>query len=138
MNIEASRNFINKHRDQVIDLFLTYQMIEMLLFLKLHPLELPEVGEREDALEEANKQMNSKTFGKLKNKYMELYSNDEYGMKFDLEVVGQQRNGFMHSLWIVIALGEDKEKITAIGEVLLNDFMKQAHALLDKIYKLPA
>lgn len=137
MKIEYAKEFIQKHQDQVIDLFLTYQMIEMLLFLKLHLPELPQVDDREDALEEANKNLNSKTFGKLKGKYLELYPNDEYNLKFDLEVVGTQRNGFMHSLWMVIALGEEKEKIAEIGEVILNDFTKQAHNLLDKIQKLP-
>lgn len=137
MKIEYAKEFIQKHQDQVIDLFLTYQMIEMLLFLKLHLPELPQVDDREDALEEANKNLNSKTFGKLKSKYLELYPNDEYNLKFDLELVGTQRNGFMHSLWMVIALGEEKEKIAEIGEVILNDFTKQAHNLLDKIHKLP-
>ncbi|RJQ32011.1 hypothetical protein C4572_01570 [Candidatus Parcubacteria bacterium] len=137
MKIEYAKEFIQKHQDQVIDLFLTYQMIEMLLFLKLHLPELPHIDDREDALEEANKNLNSKTFGKLKGKYLELYPNDEYSLKFDLEVVGTQRNGFMHSLWMVIALGEEKEKIAEIGEVILNDFTKQAHNLLNKIHKLP-
>lgn len=137
MKIEYAKEFIQKHQDQVIDLFLTYQMIEMLLFLKLHLPELPQVEDREDVLEEANKNLNSKTFGKLKSKYLELYPNDEYNLRFDLEVVGTQRNGFMHSLWMVIALGEEKEEIAEVGEVILNDFTKQAHNLLDKTYKLP-
>ncbi|GEM_PF-6171003 len=138
MNIEASRDFINKHRDQVIDLFLTYQMIEMMFFLKLHLPDIPEVEGRDDILEEVNKEINAKTLGKLKNKYLEKYPSDDYDLKFDLELVGTQRNGFMHSLWMVIALGQDREKIAGIGEILLNDFTKQAHKLLDKIYKLPA
>ncbi len=137
MDIEASRDFINKHRDQVIDLFLTYQMIEMLLFLKLHLPDIPEINNRSDSLEETNKEMNSKTLSKLKRKYLEKYPNDDHNLKSDLDLVATQRNGFMHSLWMVIALGQDREKIAGIGEILLNDFIKQAHDLLDKIQKLP-
>ena len=137
MKIENAKEFINKHKDVILDLFLTYQMIEMLLFLKLHLPEIPQTEEREDVLEQANKKINSKTFSKLKNKYLEQYPDDKYQIKFDLEVVGTQRNSFMHSLWMVIALGEDKENIAMVGEVILNDFSKQAHNLLEKVYKLP-
>lgn len=137
MDIEASRNFINDHKDQVIDLFLTYQMAEMLLFFKLHLPDLPGAIDREDFLEEANKKINSKTFGQLRNKYLEKFPNDEYNLIQDLKIVAEQRNSFMHSLWMVIALSDGKEDIGQIGEVLLNDFVKQSHALLEKIYKLP-
>jgi len=111
MNIEASRNFINDHKDQVIDLFLTYQMTEMILFCKLHLPDLPEFTDRENALEEANKKMNSKTFGKLRNKYLEKFPNDEYNLVPDLEIVAMQRNSFMHSLWMVVALADGREEI---------------------------
>ena len=112
-------------------------MAEMLLFFKLHLPDLREDTDREEFLEEANKKMNSKTFGKLKSKYLEKFPGDEYNLIQDLKIVAEQRNSFMHSLWMVIALADGKENVMQIGEILLNDFIKQSHALLEKIYKLP-
>ena len=137
MNIEATREFINEHEDQVIDLFITYQMIEMLLCLKLHLPGLAEIDDREDALEAVNKEINSKTFGRLKNQYLDKYPKDDYDLKSDMEIVGTQRNSFMHSIWVLIALGKDKEKIVGLGEVLLNDFTENANRLFDKVNDLP-
>jgi hypothetical protein len=138
MDIEGSRKFITKHSQQIINLFLTYQMIEIILFMKLHFPELPQVEDRDDALEVMNKELNSKTLGKLKNKYLKRFPKDDYDLKLDLETVATQRNSFMHSFWMIIALGQDRKKIEGIGEILLNDFDKQAAKLLNKIYGLPA
>jgi hypothetical protein len=137
MNIESSREFINSHKDQVIDLFLTYQLIEMVLFFKLHLPNKSDNDEDDDLLENTNKKINSKTFGKLKSKYLEKFPNDDYHLSSDLDLVATQRNGFMHSLWMIIAIADGRDEIRQVGEVLLNDFIKQSHLLLDKIYTLP-
>lgn len=138
MNVGYAREFMQTHQNQIFDLFLTYQMIEMTLFLKLHLPELSQKKDIDEALEDVNSGLNSKTFGKLRKKYLELYPSDEYSLKSDLEVVGQQRNSFVHSLWMIIATSAEKEKIIAVGEVVLKDFWRQASNLLEKIDKLPS
>ena len=138
LNFKATKDFINEHKDQVIDLFMDYQMIEMMLFLKLYLPDISKEEERENDIEEMNKRINSKTFGYLKNKYIEKFPDDDYNLKFDLESVAKQRNSFMHSIWIIIALGGHKEKVIKMGEILLNDFTKNANGLFDKVMKLPA
>jgi|SRR3989338_2027370 len=138
MDIEAAKKFMIDRSEQIINLFLTYQMIEMMLFMKLHLPDLPRMENRDDALEVMNKQINSKTFNKLKNKYLKEFPDDDYGLKFDLETVAMQRNSFMHSLWMVVALAQyDRAKTEKWTDIILDDFDKQAHKLLDKIYKLP-
>jgi hypothetical protein len=136
MNIERPQKFINKHKDQVIQLFITYQMIEMTLFLKLHLPGISEVEDREDYLEEVNKQINSKTFSKLKRIYLEKYPNDEHKLIFDMDVVATQRNSFMHSFWTVLAMWENQEEMEMWGKIFLDDFTKQSEALFAKIIKL--
>ena len=138
MNVEGAKSFIHDHGDQILDLFLTYQMIEMTLFFKLHLPRLPEVRYADDELGEINKELNAKTLGKLKNKYLEKFPNDDYDLKFDLETVAMQRNSFMHTLWVVIAMAQDQEKIARVGEIMLDNFGKGVHELLEKIHKLPA
>ncbi len=137
INIERARNFIQKHQDQVIDLFITYQMIEMMFFLKLHLPGISEIEDREDYLEGVSKQINSKTFGKLKKVYLEKYPNDKYQLIFDMEVVAIQRNSFMHSFCMILVLWENQEEMNTWGKFLLDDFTKQAHNLLEKVYELP-
>lgn len=138
MNIEVAREFINEHKDEVIDLFITYQIMEMELCLKLHLPGLDEMDGREVALEAVNKEINSKTFGRLTRQYLEKYPDDKYDIKLDLETVGMQRNSFMHSIWVIVALGQKKEKVAEMGEVLLKDFTKNANRLFDKLNALPA
>ncbi len=137
INIEHARDFIQKHQDQVTDLFITYQMIEMMFFLKLHLPGISEIENREDYLEGVNKQINSKTFGKLKKVYLEKYPNDKYQLIFDMEVVAIQRNSFMHSFCMILVLWENQEEMNTWGKFLLDDFTKQAHNLLEKVYELP-
>lgn len=124
---------MEENKDQVIDLFITYQMIEMLLFMKLHLPAIAEANDRGIALEKINKEINSKTFGKLRTKYLEKFPNDDYNLSGDIAGVAEQRNSSMHSLWMVIAMGEDKEKINEIGKALLDNFDKYADKLLQKI-----
>lgn len=133
MNIERARDFINKHQDQVTDLFTTYQMIEMMLFMKLHLPGISEVEDREDYLEKVNKQINSKTFGKLKKVYLERYPNDEHQLVPGIDIVSVQRNSFMHSFCMILALWENQKEMDTWGKFLLDDFTKQANDLFKKV-----
>lgn len=138
MDISGAREFINENRDQILDLFLTYQMIEIMLFLKLHLPDVPKVEGREAVMDDLNKGLNSKTFGKLLAKYLAKHPDDKHDLKSDLKTVGNQRNSFMHSIWITLALCEGKEKIREMGELSLRDFSRNANRLLDKVNALPA
>jgi hypothetical protein len=137
IKIERATEFIQKHQHQVVDLFVTYQMIEMMLFLNLHLPGMSEIEDREDYLEEINKQLNSKTFGKLKKVYLEKYPKDEYQLISGMEIVAAQRNSFMHSFCMVLALWENQKEMNMWGKFLLDDFTKQANSLFDKIIKVP-
>lgn len=138
MDINASRDFMNNHKDQVIDLFLTYQMIETLLFMKLHFPDIPKIDNKKDALEAINKKINSKTLGELKLKYLKKFPHDDYDLKSDLELVTKERNTFMHAFWIFLALWQDKDRATvSVGEQFLEQYENNTSQLLKKIHKLP-
>ncbi|MDD4289670.1 MAG: hypothetical protein PHH83_00130 [Patescibacteria group bacterium] len=137
LNIDIFKHFIKGHKDRVIDLLLTYQMIEILLFLKLY---LPDVSKTDNEsryMEIINKELSSKTLGKLKNKYLKKFPNDKYNLVSTLELVRIERNTFMHSLYIFIASQENRKMAKITGEKILNDYSKNAYELLDKLYQLP-
>lgn len=137
LNINIFKHFINSHKDQVINLLLTYQMIETLFFLKLYFPDVSKTDEKSKYLEIMNKELNSKTLGKLKNKYLKKFPNDKYNLIPTLESVSIERNTFMHSLCMFIALQENRKMAKITGEKILRDYNKNAYELIDKLYQLP-
>ena len=137
MNIDASKKFMNRHKDQIFNLFLRYQMIEMLLFMHLYFPDVPKDDNRDTAMIKITKELNTKTFGKLRSKYLKRFPGDDYNLASDLISVGGQRNAFMHSLWLTIALMDSQEKTDITEEDILNDFTKNADNLFDKVLNIP-
>ena len=135
MNIKASQEFIKKRKDKILNLFLTYQMIELMLFAKLYFPEIPDGKENKNILKTVNKELNSKTLGKLRYKYLSKFPKDKLRLEQDLKTLTLQRNSFMHSLWMIIAVAQDTKKITIITEDLLDVFSRNADKILKKIYK---
>jgi len=139
MNINLVKDFIKTNQSKVIDLFLTYQMIEMLFTMKLF---LPERNNstseilRNEQLAELNKRINNKTLGILIQKYKKKYPKDESIILEMLVSVKDQRNSFMHSLWMVLAAMKNKEEIDRNGILIINNYQESADKLFDKIIKL--
>jgi len=138
IDIKSAIDFMIYHKDKIMDLFLMYQMVESLLFMKLHISDLSKTGDRSREFEELNKKMNSKTLGKLKARYLKKFPKDDYDLISKLNSVIIERNSFMHSLWLFLALWKDREQSTvSVGERFLKQYKNNASQLLDKIYELP-
>jgi hypothetical protein len=135
MNISACKKFMNSNKKQIIDLFMYYQMIEMSLFVRLYFPDIPE-NDREDSLKKLEKEINSKTLGKMKKKYLSKFPDDKYKLKSIIEVVSNERNTFMHSLWISLALMKKEDSIKN-GKIFFNQYEKNAVELFDGIHKMP-
>lgn len=136
MNIEATKKFMDGKKDEIINTFMYYQMIEMMLFMKLYFPDIPKEDGRKDYLKKSNKDFNSKTLGGIKNKYLKKFPNDDYDLISILETVTKERNMFMHGFWMFLALMED-EKRNSTGEMILDQYEKNAGSLLDKINDIP-
>lgn len=54
MNLGFSQEFMKKHKAKILDLFLIYQMIETMLFMKLYLPGVSEIEDRDDYLEDIN------------------------------------------------------------------------------------
>lgn len=121
------KDFINKNKDQIMELFLLYQMIEMLFFMKLY-LPIKDI-------KKINEKANSKTLGSLKNRYCKKFPNDECHLVDLLEITIKQRNFFMHSLWIQLSLMTDEQKIFKNGTAILKNLLENANQLFDEIVK---
>ncbi len=136
MNLEFSQGFMDEHKAKILDLFLTYQMIETMLFMKLYLPGISETEDRGDYLEDINKKLNSKTLGKLRKEYLRKYPSDNYNLALDLEVLGTQRNSFMHSLCMTIGLCDSREKAFMLGELIVNSSYEHANSVRDKVVNL--
>ena len=136
MDFKLAQNFINTNQESVLEIFSTYQMIEILLFMKLYPSDSLLTSSRDDEINKLNKELNSKTLRKMTIKYLEKYPQDDYGLKILLEKVTPQRNTFMHSLWIILSAAKNKEQATKHGSLILEDFKKNANNLLDILLKV--
>jgi len=130
MDINQSESYFDANKGSILNLFKTYQMIEILLFMNLY---FP-IIDKELTLEKASKEVNEKTLGKLKIMYLSQHPNDELNIKVLLEAVTKQRNVFMHSLWINMGLMSKKD-FDEYANRLLDDFKKNANLLLDKIMR---
>lgn len=137
MNIDATRKFMDEKKDKIINLFMYYQMIEMMFFMKLYFPDAPKEDGREDYFEKMNTEFNSKTLGRMKNKYLQKFPNDDWNLKSSLERVAPERNMFMHGLWMFLALTKDEERDNT-GEMLLDQYEKNAGELLDKVVETTA
>jgi len=127
MNIDITQKFIEQHTEQILKIFETYQKIEILFFMNLY---LP----KKLSIEELNKLLNTKTCGMIEKEYLRTFPDDKYGLKKLLRTVTQQRNSFMHSFWIFLALTE-KKNLRINNELILNDFQKNADELLNIIIR---
>ncbi|MEO6333332.1 MAG: hypothetical protein ABIO57_04185 [Candidatus Paceibacterota bacterium] len=112
-------------------------MLEMLLFIKLHLTDIEVADDRALFIEQMNERINSKTLGKLKDKYLRKFPNDDYVLVEELKSVTKQRNSFMHSLWIIIALGKNKREAHSLGRKLIKDYLKRADELFEKVLSMP-
>ena len=130
MHTNDTNIFFKKYKTNILELFITYQWLETLLFMYLYFPGLKDKDQIE--LDKVNGLINKKTFGKMINKYLEKYPNDEKKLKNDLINVSKERNSFMHSFWISLTLMEvqDFEKI---GKQLLSQFQNNADNLHKKI-----
>jgi len=139
MNIDLVKDFIKTNQPKILDLFLMYQMIEMLFAMKLF---LPEKDKatskllRNEQLAELNKRMNSKTLGMLIQRYKKKYPKDESKILELLVGVKDQRNSFMHSLWMVLSAMKSEGEIDRNGSLIINSYKENADKLFDKIIKL--
>lgn len=137
MSIETFEKFMGNHKDQIIDIFITYQMLELTLFIKLHfPLPV-DMDSRGEVIKKLSEKMDYNTLGKLQKKYLKKFPKDEYGIKSGLETVKVQRNIFMHSMWALVLARETEEKMTVNVEKYLNDFKEEVDILLGNIVKWP-
>ena len=136
MDFKLAQHFININQKRVLEIFSTYQKIEILLFMKLYSSDLLLTSSREDDINKLNKELNSKTLGKMTKKYLNKYPKDDYGLKSLLEIVIPQRNTFMHSFWIFLSASKNKEQATEYGNLILKDFKKNANNLLDILLKV--
>lgn len=136
IDINKAEKFMKSHKKEINNLFLIYQMIEMMFFMNLYWPYIPE-DNRKEHLDGLNKKSNSKTLGKMKKRYLEIFPEDNYNLISILEIVIPQRNTFMHSFWMFLALWEDKKKtVTTIGEEILESYQENANKLFDKVLKL--
>ncbi len=71
----------------------------------------------------------------LRQKYIEKYQSDEHELIDDLKLVGKERNSFMHSIWMFLALLDEKEREIS-GEKILRQYFQNAERLFNKVIKL--
>lgn len=130
INTEAVKNFINTNNDRVIGLFIDYQILELFLHLKLN---LPE---KRGSLDELNKGINNKTLGKLAKTYNRKYPKDEAQIKALFKTVGQERNIFMHSLWLFLSLIKSEKEMKKVGKQILDQYEKNLGELMERVSKI--
>ena len=134
MDLKFATKFKDLEKERILDLFMMYQMIELLLFMHLYPGEIITPVRDEGEFKKLDKEVNTKTLGKITAKYNQKFQNNEHSLKDLLETVTPQRNSFMHSFWIMIASAKDETEAMDFGKIVLDDFEKNANALLDAIY----
>lgn len=135
MDIELANKYIESEKDRIFCLFRLYQMIEIMLFLKLYPSEIITPLREKAEFEKLNKELNSKTLGGMTTKYLKKYPNDKYKLKLILKIVAPQRNHFMHSFWIFLSATKDEKQAKEYGDLVLKDFEKNANELFNTLLK---
>lgn len=127
MNVDFAQKYINEHKERVFSLFSTYQMIETLLFMKLH------FPEKEKGLDALNKELSKNTLGSLKQKYDTKFPKDDFDLSELIETCRMQRNSFMHSFWILLALFGSEDDGREKCDMFFVDFEKNSTDLMNKV-----
>jgi len=127
MNAEFAQKYISEHKERVFNLFSTYQMIETLLFMKLN------FPEKEKGLDALNKELSRNTLGSLKQNYDAKFPKDDFEISELIEICRIQRNSFMHSFWILLALFGSEEDGKEKCDMFFVDFEKNSSKLMNKV-----
>ncbi len=133
MDLKFATKFKDLEKERILDLFMMYQMIELLLFMHLYPGDIITPVRGDTEFEKLEREVNTKTLGKITRKYNQKFPNDEHDLKNLLEIVTPQRNSFTHSFWMMIASAETESQAIDFGMTVLDDFEKKSKSLLDAI-----
>lgn len=134
-------NFVNdlmlNNKEKVLNLFLKYQMVEMLLFLQLGVgIAIEETSDKDRLFKQLNDEINKKTLGGIKRMYLKKYPNDELEILPFLNIVINERNHYMHSMWTFMALFKPEDDREMIFNQLITQYTKNVDSLMNLIIKI--
>jgi len=132
-NPDLAEKYIDDNKNIILRLFSMYQIIEMVLFVKLYCGSFPSDLENEIEFTQFSKLMGSKTLGKIINEYKKRYKNDEFNLLGDLERMRLERNNFMHSMWIILAVCNSAEEAQKHADFMINKYNDTATRLFKSV-----
>lgn len=126
-----------KNKERILNLFLKYQMVEMLLFLQLGiEIANEETSDRDKSMKQLNDEINRKTLGGIKRMYLKKYPNDELEILPFLDIVINERNHYMHSIWTFMALFKPEDDREMLFDQLITQYTKNVDDLMNLIIKI--
>lgn len=123
MNPKLAEKFITSNSNKVLRLFSLYQIVEIMLFMRLYEGTIMNPDDP-DEFGKFSKIFQYKTFGKLIKEYSKKYPKDELNLLSQFNEVLPQRNNFMHSMWVMVALSSDQEEANYNGNMLITKYDK--------------
>lgn len=125
MNPKFAEKFISINRDKILRLFSFYQIIEIMLFWQLYSKDFTKLDE-----ESQKRILLKKTLGKLTKKYKQTDSCDDLILA-ELNELITERNQFMHSMWVILAISKSEDEAFVHGNYMLDKYQKRAKVVFE-------
>jgi hypothetical protein len=132
-NPKIAEKYIDENTNLILRLFSLYQIIEITLFIKLFENSYTSDLNNNQEFIKFEKRISSKTLGKIIKEYEVKYPKDDFLILQDLKTIKKERNNFMHSMWVILAVCNSQDEARKYGDYLLKKYNDTASKVFNTV-----